>query len=148
MYYLDFSSLHKITTRAERVAIRKELAPLRNEIMAKRLKQQHDSCFYCGDPITMFDHLDHMIPVYKGGTNRLSNLVAACKSCNMTKMADQIEITNEYTIRDYKRRIAAYKKWKQKIKNMPIERKKFYQRYQPKLVTMYGIYRADLFREI
>ena len=39
-------------------------------------------CRYCG---ALAEHIDHVIPVCKGGTNDLDNLVAACASCNLSK---------------------------------------------------------------
>jgi len=44
-------------------------------------------CHYCGKemhPIRGF-HVDHVIPRCKGGTDDLSNLVASCPTCNMSK---------------------------------------------------------------
>ena len=39
-------------------------------------------CVYCGGPGT---HIDHFIPIARGGTNAEGNLVEACKSCNSSK---------------------------------------------------------------
>lgn len=51
------------------------------------LKRDNFSCHYCGrttaDGIKL--HVDHVIPVAKGGTNDLENLVAACDECNLGK---------------------------------------------------------------
>ncbi|WP_081161523.1 HNH endonuclease [Ensifer aridi] len=44
------------------------------------------SCAYCGniaDPV----HIDHIIPLSRGGTNHLSNLTVSCSSCNLEKAA-------------------------------------------------------------
>lgn len=49
------------------------------------------SCFYC-DTGT-FDHLDHYIPVSKGGAHTLANVRPACEPCNRAKgsaLADHI----------------------------------------------------------
>lgn len=44
------------------------------------------ACRYCGIPLTKLTvTLDHVIPVSKGGTNDLDNLVACCKKCNHDK---------------------------------------------------------------
>lgn len=141
MYYLDFFSLHRPTTKAERVQIRKELN--RDEMMAYKLKLQRGKCFYCATEIDMASHLDHVIPVYYGGMNRKSNLVAACRDCNMTKMTGQIEITNPYTINDYLKLIEAKAKFDAKLRQG-----KAHMRYQPKRVQLYGVYHAKLFKHI
>jgi len=40
----------------------------------------HDECcVYCGDEA---NSVDHIIPISKGGTDDLNNLVAACARCN------------------------------------------------------------------
>lgn len=146
MYYLDFHELYRATTLVERRAVRRELD--RDAIMELRLKHQRGICFYSADAIDMTAHLDHVIPVYYGGSNKLTNLVAACRDCNMIKQTGQIEITNPYTIKDYLRRQAAYQKYQQKLKvASPADRRRL-QRYQPKHVKFYGLYRADLFKEI
>jgi 5-methylcytosine-specific restriction endonuclease McrA len=44
-------------------------------------------CSYCAQAIGATDewHVDHVVPVKKGGTSRGDNLVLACKSCNRSK---------------------------------------------------------------
>lgn len=79
----------------------------RDELMAYKLGLQKNLCFFCGVPIDMAAHLDHLIPVFRGGSNNLCNLAAACRSCNLTKRTGQIESTNESTIKDYLRLIDA-----------------------------------------
>jgi 5-methylcytosine-specific restriction endonuclease McrA len=39
-------------------------------------------CCYCDAPA---EHLDHVIPLSKGGADRAHNLVPACAGCNLTK---------------------------------------------------------------
>lgn len=45
-------------------------------------------CAYCGNPA---NQVDHVIPVARGGTYELDNLVAACKDCNRKKWAYYME---------------------------------------------------------
>lgn len=45
-------------------------------------------CRYCNAPLSQFDfEVDHVVPVAMGGSNRISNLVCACSSCNQRKGA-------------------------------------------------------------
>lgn len=39
-------------------------------------------CAYCGSKA---EHIDHVIPIAKGGAHKVGNLVAACQSCNQRK---------------------------------------------------------------
>lgn len=45
-----------------------------------------DSCHYCGD-VLLPREVEHHVPLTRGGTNDLDNLVAACVSCNSDKRA-------------------------------------------------------------
>ena len=50
------------------------------------------ACRYCGIPLTKLTvTLDHVIPVSKGGTNDMDNLVASCKPCNHAKDSMSVE---------------------------------------------------------
>jgi 5-methylcytosine-specific restriction endonuclease McrA len=57
------------------------------------LMNGHDSvkCFYCPKILVKSTvTLDHVIPISKGGTHELSNLVLACYKCNNEKGNDII----------------------------------------------------------
>jgi 5-methylcytosine-specific restriction endonuclease McrA len=47
-------------------------------------RRSGEICFYCGDHAPD-GHADHMIPLSRGGTDSLDNLVWACPSCNASK---------------------------------------------------------------
>lgn len=40
-------------------------------------------CVYCGEPSEL--EIEHIVPLARGGTNEITNLTVACKSCNMKK---------------------------------------------------------------
>lgn len=42
-------------------------------------------CAYCANPCTECATIDHLIPLSRGGDNRLENLVMACRACNELK---------------------------------------------------------------
>ena len=56
-------------------------------------KRDHFTCNYCGrtpkDNVIL--HIDHIIPVARGGGNELMNLVTACSECNFGKSDRLIE---------------------------------------------------------
>lgn len=41
-------------------------------------------CPYCNQPIAK-GHIDHVVPISRGGTNRRSNLAYSCAPCNLSK---------------------------------------------------------------
>jgi len=47
------------------------------------VKSYNFICVYCGNkkPLT----IDHIIPLYSGGSNQIENIVPACMSCNCSK---------------------------------------------------------------
>lgn len=59
-----------------------------NAIRKQVLERDNYTCVYCGNEAT---EADHIIPVAKGGTDTMDNLVAACKKDNGTKQ-DRTEI--------------------------------------------------------
>ncbi|MFJ4960967.1 HNH endonuclease [Streptomyces sp. NPDC088729] len=42
------------------------------------------ACAYCGERAT---HLDHVVPLSKGGEDVESNILPACQTCNLSKGA-------------------------------------------------------------
>lgn len=48
-------------------------------------------CRYCGRaPPEVTLHLDHIVPIAKGGADDETNLAAACEACNLGKHADRL----------------------------------------------------------
>lgn len=50
------------------------------------LRRDNHTCQYCGEKapdVTL--HVDHVVPVTLGGSDKPDNLVAACKDCNLGK---------------------------------------------------------------
>jgi len=52
----------------------------------KVLERDSFTCQYCGRSAPgVVLHVDHVVPVSKGGSNDMSNLVTACEDCNLGK---------------------------------------------------------------
>jgi 5-methylcytosine-specific restriction endonuclease McrA len=66
------------------------------------LKRDNYTCYYCG--ITTANTCDHLTPIHKGGTDELSNLVAACSTCNYSKGSKTEQQYNRKRIRKKKER--------------------------------------------
>lgn len=52
-------------------------------------------CAYCGK-VTDDYHLEHIVPLSKGGPNTLSNTTVSCKSCNHSKFNHDLLDWREY----------------------------------------------------
>jgi len=56
------------------------------EIYRQAKESPRVRCYLCGKLIPKgHRHVDHIVPLSKGGTHRLSNLAVACNVCNMSK---------------------------------------------------------------
>ena len=54
----------------------------------KRLAAQENKCWWCFNPIRgNAYHVDHVIPLYRQGSNGPENIVIACPKCNLGKNA-------------------------------------------------------------
>lgn len=53
------------------------------------------ACAYCHRPTKKLT-ADHAVPLARGGTNRIENIVPACRSCNSSKGTKSVEQYREY----------------------------------------------------
>ena len=56
------------------------------------LRRDGFRCAYCGrgEPESVKLHIDHIVPVARGGRTELENLVTACATCNIGKSASDL----------------------------------------------------------
>lgn len=61
-----------------------------------RLRQNAKVCYWCGVSLKKVKvHIDHYVPLSKGGLHTMSNLVVSCGKCNQIKSAkDPIKFAN------------------------------------------------------
>lgn len=52
-----------------------------------QLLAQKGLCWWCGCELNGEYHLDHRIPLNKGGSNKPNNIVCSCAKCNLSKGA-------------------------------------------------------------
>lgn len=82
------TDLGRLQRRAEKLVRRARLsgAPGRATPaqIAARIEVYGDRCYICRAP---WQHLDHVIPLSRGGSNWPANLRPACARCNLTKHA-------------------------------------------------------------
>lgn len=48
-------------------------------------KQQRGCCWYCGKFVGLTFDIDHRVPVSRGGSSDISNIVISCRECNDSK---------------------------------------------------------------
>jgi 5-methylcytosine-specific restriction endonuclease McrA len=48
-------------------------------------KSQKGRCWYCGKKVGDNYHVDHRVPLSRGGSNAPENLVVGCPTCNLSK---------------------------------------------------------------
>jgi 5-methylcytosine-specific restriction endonuclease McrA len=51
--------------------------------IARLARRYRGMCAYCG--IRPYEHLDHVVPLIRGGVHSIGNLLPACAPCNLTK---------------------------------------------------------------
>lgn len=73
--------------RNRRARLRGSLGRHTAEDIRQQYARQNGRCFYCGAKVGKKYHVDHVIPVSKGGSNGPENLVIACRPCNDSKGA-------------------------------------------------------------
>ena len=54
-----------------------------NDIKKLFYRQNHE-CFWCNNKLITY-HIDHVIPLQRGGRHSIGNLVISCPSCNSRK---------------------------------------------------------------
>lgn len=72
--------------------MRKHKKTIKMEKLSTLLSKQKNTCCYCGCKIhhpylniMPIATIDHVIPLSKGGSNLMHNLVACCQKCNTLK---------------------------------------------------------------
>jgi hypothetical protein len=79
----------KILAHSRNARARKRNAP--GWHTANDVKQQYEAqkglCWWCGDYVGGRYHVDHRIPLKKGGTNYPDNICVSCPKCNLSKGA-------------------------------------------------------------
>ena len=79
--YRNNRELYRNYVRQYRARKRNSVFPSFDKIN-KRIIECGNNCIYClGD----FESIDHVIPLSKGGTNNINNLVPSCLLCNKSK---------------------------------------------------------------
>lgn len=60
------------------------------KFVIQRRTRQHNLCFICLEPLAQLVHVDHIFPLFYGGTSAKTNLCLTHPACNMQKGAEVI----------------------------------------------------------
>jgi 5-methylcytosine-specific restriction endonuclease McrA len=55
------------------------------EDVQEQYERQKGRCYWCGKRVGKNYHVDHIVPLSRGGSNWPENIVLACPSCNISK---------------------------------------------------------------
>jgi len=76
-----------LASRLRRARIRGAVGAFSGEDIKKILTAQGGKCVYCGVSVLEDRHIDHIIPLSRGGSNWPTNLQVLCPHCNLSKNA-------------------------------------------------------------
>lgn len=62
----------------------------------RQVSSQHSMCFWCESEVGDNYHVDHLIPIARGGTNSPDNIVISCPRCNVSRGAKMPDEFREY----------------------------------------------------
>jgi len=88
MHFLFYDSREQESDEDSRTSPRRE--PIPPSVRFEVLRRDGFRCQYCGRSSSDGDvilEVDHIVPVSKGGTNDLNNLITSCRECNRGKGA-------------------------------------------------------------
>lgn len=63
--------------------------PYTHHDLKERFRQFDNACAYCGNPENLT--LDHVVALFNGGLDEISNIIPACYSCNSSKQISKLE---------------------------------------------------------
>lgn len=97
----------------EMIGLEEEVRKISNALRFEVFQRDRHTCQYCGRRAPYVElEVDHLIPVARGGTDAVENLITSCRECNSRKSAKLIErFTHGHT----------KESWREKIREKRIE---------------------------
>jgi hypothetical protein len=92
VYWYIRRRLRRPTARRPSGPIAASREPIPAGLRFAVLRRDGFRCAYCGrgEPENVKLHIDHIVPVARGGRTELENLVTACATCNVGKSASDL----------------------------------------------------------
>jgi len=88
-YYSSVESKKKKRARDLKRRTLKKNADIEYKITSQDIdniiNKYNGKCAYCGKPTLNNYHIDHKLPLSKGGGNEINNLALSCPTCNLSK---------------------------------------------------------------
>lgn len=78
-----YLAARRITNQARRARLRGALGKFTQDELKTKFAYFGNRCVYCLKPDKLT--IDHKIPLSRGGSNQLANIVPACRFCNNSK---------------------------------------------------------------
>lgn len=78
-------ALHVARTARRRSRLKQAKGSYTADDIKVQLKSQRGKCWWCGRKVGQKFHVDHLIPLARGGTNEPRNIVISCPTCNVTR---------------------------------------------------------------
>lgn len=82
-----FKEYNRVKSSSRRARVAQVGGTHSAEDVALQLKTQKGKCWWCGKKIRGKYHVDHRIPLSRGGTHWPNNICISCPKCNMSKGA-------------------------------------------------------------
>jgi len=79
-------ALYQATRQKRRALLHTAVGTHTPEQIQEQYNRQRGHCYYCRKNVALNEyHLDHVIPLSRGGSNDISNIVVSCAACNLSK---------------------------------------------------------------
>jgi len=86
----DYVLYHRQKSKRRKAQMRNSVAiQATGKQIRARFAQFDHRCAYCGAAGDM--HIEHVVPISKGGPHSIGNIIPACKDCNMSKFDHEAE---------------------------------------------------------
>src|SRR3990167_9508231 len=84
-YYQNNKEQYRLGVINRRARLRQDGGVITAADIEKQHHAQKGRCYYCGIKVGDNYHVDHVIPVTRGGSNTPDNIVISCPKCNRSK---------------------------------------------------------------